>query len=95
MEGPQHGVLRGKIGKIKKSNVNPAWLAQKLLAADIIGEEEEIDAKKEDIPEEKRREDLVKLVMGNGAEGVFEKFVNILSSKRHLEWLEKEIKGKF
>ena len=32
MEKRAHGALRGKIGRIKESNVDPAWLAGELLA---------------------------------------------------------------
>ena len=95
MEGRAHGVLRGKIGRIKASNVDPVWLAGELVAADIIGEEEEQDARNTNVPKPERRGDLVDLIMGNGEEGVFQTFVNILLRKRHLKWLGKEIKGTY
>ena len=94
METIAYGVLGGKIGRIKDSSVDPAWLASQLLAADIIGEEEEMAARNTEIPKAQRREELVELVMGNGEEGVFETFVSILFKKRHLKWLGKELKGK-
>lgn len=33
MEETARGVLQSKIGRIKQSNVEPAWLADELLAA--------------------------------------------------------------
>ena len=93
MESRAYGVLRGKTARIKSSNVDPVWLAGELLAADIIGEEEEKDARNTNVPKPERRVELVELVMGNGEGGVFQTFVNILLRKRHLKWLGKEIKG--
>ena len=63
MERIAYGVLGGKIARIKDSSVAPAWLASQLLAADIIGEEEEIAARNTEIPKAQRREELVELVM--------------------------------
>ena len=94
MESPAYGVLGGKVGRIKSSNVDPAWLAGRLLAAKIIGEEEEERAKNADIPKPERRSELVETVQGNGRRGVFQTFVNILLSKPHLEWLGEELKGR-
>ena len=93
MESLAYGVLRGKTARIKLSNVDPVWLAGELLAADIIGEEEEQNARNTNVPKPERRGELVELVMGNGEGGVFQTFVNILLTKRHLKWLGKEIKG--
>ena len=93
MESRAYGVLGGKVGRIKSSNVDPAWLAQKLLAANIIGEEDEERAKNADIPKPERRGELVEIVQGNGRRGVFRTFVNILLSKPHLGWLGEELKG--
>ena len=93
MESRAYGVLGGKVGRIKSSNVDPAWLARQLLAASIIGEEDEERAKNADISKPERRGELVEIVQGNGRRGVFGTFVNILLSKPHLEWLGQELKG--
>ena len=93
MESRAHGVLGGKIGKIKSSNVNPGWLAEQLLAVDIVGPEDVEEAKNISVPKPDRRRDLVETVMGNGGEGVFQKFVDILLNKPNLKWLGKELKG--
>ena len=95
METRAHGVLGGKIGRIKQSNVNPAWLADQLFAAKIIGEEDVLDARNTAISKPERREELMQLVMGSGKEGAFHTFVKILLSKEHLIWLGNEIKGMF
>lgn len=93
METRAHGVLGGKIGRIKQSNVNPVWLADQLFAAKIIGEEDVMDARNTTSSKAERREELMQLVMGSGKEGVFHTFVKILLSKEHLTWLGNEIKG--
>ena len=49
MESRAHGVLGGKIGRIKISNVNPGWLAEQLLAVDIVGPEDVEEAKDKSI----------------------------------------------
>ena len=93
METRAHGVLGGKIGRIKQSNVNPVWLADQLFAAKIIGEEDVMDAHNTTSSKAERREELMQLVMGSGKEGVFHTFVKILLSKEHLTWLGNEVKG--
>ena len=93
MESPAHGVLGGKVGRIKGSNVDPAWLAEKLVAEKIIGKTDEERAKMAEVPEAQRRSKLVELVQGNGREGVFQILVKILLSEPHLDWLGKELKG--
>ena len=93
MESRAHGVLGGKIGRIKNSNVNPGWLAEQLEAADIVGSEDVKEAKDRRIPKPDRRSDLVETVMGNGGEGVFQNFVDILLKEPSLKWLGKELKG--
>ena len=93
MESRAYGVLGGKLERIKISNVDPTWLAAELLAAGIIGEEDEIASRNSNISKADRRGELVELVMGNGGQGVFQTFVAILLSKRHLQWLGNELKG--
>ena len=95
MENRAHGVLGGKIGRIKSSNVNPVWLAERLHAAKIVGKDDVENAKKDHIPKMERRRELVELVQGNGRRGVFQTFVNILLSEPHVEWLGRELKGKW
>ena len=95
MESRAYGVLGGKVGRIKASNVDPVWLAQQLLAAKIIGEEDVERAKNADISKPERRGELVEIIQGNGRRGVFQIFVNILLSKPHLEWLGEELKGRY
>ena len=93
MEKRAHGVLDGKIGRIKSSNVDPVWLAQKLLTANIIGENDLERAKDVEIPKPERRGELVEIVQGNGRRGVFQTFVNIFLSEPHLTWLGEELQG--
>ena len=93
MESRAHGVLGGKIGRIKSSNVNPGWLAEQLLEVDIVGPEDVEEAKNIRVLKPDRRSDLVETVMGNGGEGVFQKFVDILLNKPNLKWLGQELKG--
>ena len=95
MERRAYGVLGGKVERIKSSNVDPAWLARRLVEAEIIGEEDEERAKNASIPKPERRSELVEIVQGNGAPGVFQTFVNILLSKPHLKWLGGELKGRY
>ena len=91
MEKREYGVLGGKIGRIKCSNVDPVWLAERLKAADIIGKRDEDNAKRAYIPEDQRRVRLVELVVKKDA---FPTFVNILLSEPHLKRLGEELKGK-
>ena len=95
MDPPAYGVLRGKFGKIKSSNVNPAWLGERLYAANIIGQEEKERARSVDIAKSERLGELVDSVLGNGGRGVFETFVNILFSQPHLRWLADQLKGRY
>ena len=93
MEEPAHGVLRGKIGKIKRSNLDPAWLAGELLAAKIIGN---TDFQKASNPREEaadRLGELIEKVMGNGAPNVFQTFVGTLLREDHVKWLGEELNG--
>ena len=94
MESRAHGVLGGKISRIKESNVDPAWLAQRLYSAKIIGKADEERAKKSDVPEAQRCGKLVEMVQRNGRKGVFQTFVSILLSEPHLDWLGEELRGK-
>ena len=94
MERRAHGVLGGKISRIKESNVDPAWLAQRLYSAKIIGKADEERAKKSDVPEAQRCGKLVEMVQRNGRKGVFQRFVSILLSEPHLDWLGEELRGK-
>ena len=93
MEKRASDVLRGKMERFKESNVDPAWLAGKLLSAGIIGGNDVEKASDERELAAKRRGDLVLTVMGNGAPDVFQTFVNTLLSERHLKWLGEELKG--
>ena len=80
MERRAYGVLGGKIERIKYSNVDPAWLAEQLLSAKIIGKRDVEMAKNADIPKPERRSELVEIVQGNGRRGVFQKFVIFFSA---------------
>ena len=93
MESHPYGVLRGKLEKIKRSNIPPEWLAEELVAANVVGEEDRIAARDRAVPKAERREELLEAVMGNGAEGVFQTFVNILRKKSHLAWLVTELES--
>ena len=93
MESHPYGVLRGKLEKIKRSNIPPEWLAEELVAANVVGEEDRIAARDRAVPKVERREELLEAVMGNGADGVFQTFVNILRKKSHLAWLVAELES--
>ena len=93
MEERAYGVLRGKIGRIKGSNVDPAWLAGELLAAKIIGDAEFQRASNSREEEDERLGKLVGKVMRNGAPDVFQNFVSILLKLDHVKWLGEELKG--
>jgi len=93
MEKRAHGVLRGKIGRIKESNVDPAWLAGKLLAAGIIGDSDVEKASNDRELSTNRLGELVRTVMRNGAPGVFQTFVQILLDRVDVKWLGEELKG--
>ena len=93
MEERAYGVLRGKMGKIKRSNVDPAWLAGELLAANIIGNTDYQRASNSQVVADERRADLVLEVMGNGAPDVFQTLVSILLKENHVKWLGEELKG--
>ena len=93
MEERAYGVLGGKIGRIKRSNVDPAWLSEQLFSAKIIGKSDMERAKDVAIPKPERRGELVEIVLGNGRPDVFQTFVNIFLSEPHLEWLGEDLKG--
>ena len=94
MEKQAHGVLGGKIGRIRESNVDPAWLAGELLAAKIIGDADFRRASNTSREEDERLGKLVQKVMQNGAPDVFQTFVSILLKEDPVKWLGKELKGK-
>ena len=81
------------MGRIKGSNVDPAWLAGQLLAAHVIGEEDAARATRRGASASSRLGELVVVVTRNGRDGVFRTFVDILLGKPHIEWLGEEIKG--
>ena len=94
METRAYSVLRKNFERIKHSNADPGGLADELFAAGIIGEEDVKAARNIAISKPDRRVELLDSVTGNGEEGVFQTFVSILLSKRHLKWLGAVIKGK-
>ena len=93
MDEPEYGVLKGKLGKIKRSNVDTDWLADKLLEAEII---DKSDVGKINALEgaSARRAELTEMVLGHGGPNVFQIFVNILFGKPKLRWLANELNGK-
>ena len=94
MEEPAYGVLRGKLGRIKRSNVDPAWLAGELLAAKIIGTTDVQRATNAREIADERLGELVGVVMRNGAPDVFQAFVSILLKEDNVKWLGEELKGR-
>lgn len=93
MEDIAQGVLGRKIGRFKKSNIDPAWLAEELLAARIIGNR---DLRRASNPREEKVDrlgELLQTVMGNGAPDFLQTFVSIFLKEGHTEWLGKELKG--
>ena len=93
MEEPAYGVLRGKIGRIKRSNVDPNWLAGELLMAEIIKHRDLERACNYQEVADNRLAELVIKIMGNGAPDVFQTFVSILLKQDHVKWLGEELKG--
>ena len=94
MEEPAYGVLRGKLGRIKRSNVDPAWLAGELLAAKIIGTTDVQRATNAREIADERLGELVGVVMRNGTPDVFQAFVSILLKEDNVKWLGEELKGR-
>ena len=93
MENRGHGVLGGKIERIKNWDVDPAWLAEQLLAVDIVGPEDVEEAKTSSVSIPERRAQIVEAVRGNGGEGVFQTFVGVLLSQDRLQPLGQDLKG--
>ena len=93
MEEPERGVLIEKIGRIRGSNVDPAWLAGELLAAKIIGTSDRMRATNVWAIAGDRLGELVGVVMRNGARDVFQAFVSILLKEDNVKWLGEELKG--
>ena len=87
-------MLREKIGRIKGSNVDPAWLAGELLAATIIGDADfqRASNSREGVDAERLGKLVVK-IMQNGAADVFQTFVSILLKEDPVKWLGEELKG--
>ena len=93
MEARALHVLTTNFATITESNVDPACLAGKLLAAEIIGNN---DYQRASNPREStnvRLGELVDKVMRNGASNVFQTFVNILLREGHVKWLGEKLKG--
>ena len=95
MDDPAYSVLGGKLTKIKRSNVGPAWLGKELLAAEIVDVCDAERASDAQVPTDVRLAELVEMVLGNGAPGVFQTLVGILLRKPHLKWLAKDLKGTY
>ena len=86
-------MLQEKIGRIKRSNVDPTWLAGELLAVKIIGNADFQRASNSREEEDERLGKLVEKVMRNGAPDVFQTFISILLKLDHVKWLGEELKG--
>ena len=84
MEKAARNVPRKEMPSITGSNVDPAELSEKLLAAGIIGPNQMQQAAHQGTPAPQRLRDLVVNMMGNGKPGVFETFVTILLDEE--EW---------
>ena len=93
MENRGHGVLGGKIEKIKNWDVDPVWLAEQLLAVDIVGPKDVEEAKPSSVSIPARRAQIVEAVRGNSREGVFQTFVGVLLSQDRLQPLGQDLKG--
>ena len=93
MEELACSVIRGKISRIKKSNVDPAELSGELLARGIIGTNDVQKASLQGNAASERRGELFLTIMGNGAPGTFFTLVEILLRKPEWKWLGEELKG--
>lgn len=93
MEEPGKGVIDRMAPRIRASNVEPAWLAAELLAESIIGTDVVMMAGNPHAIAPERLGRLLLAVTGNGEPGVFQKFVEIFLSTRHLSWLGKELRS--
>ena len=93
MEERAYGVLRRKIGRIREFNVDPVWLAEKLLAVNIIGITDFQRASNSREMADERLRELVFTVMRNGAPNVFQVFVEILLRENIVKWLGEELRG--
>ena len=95
MDDPAYRVLRGKLKRIKRSNVDPAWLGKELLTAEIVDVCDAERARDAQVPTDVRLGELVEMILGNGAPDVFQTLVGILFRKPHIKWLAKDLKGTF
>ena len=86
-------MIKRKMPKIKKSNVDPVELSELLLASDIIGTGDAQRAWCTDKLASERLGELFLKIMGNGAPGTFQKLVDILLDKGEWKWLGSQLKG--
>ena len=93
MDDPAYSVLRDKLKKIERSNVDPAWLGKELLTAEIVDVCVAERARDAQVPTDVRLGELVKMILRNGAPDVFQTLVGILFRKPHIKWLAKDLKG--
>ena len=92
MEERAYSVLQKNFVVLKSSNMDPAWLAGKLLAAGIIGLTEHQRACNSAEIAEDRLGKLIENVMRSGAPDVFQTFVTILLCTDHVKYLGQKLK---
>lgn len=95
MEKVGSDVLLGNIERLKASSVDPARFAGKLQEADIITKDEEETGSTDTFSASEQWGYLLSLVIKNSADGVFQKFINVLltDSEKELKELGKDMKG--
>ena len=93
MEEPGKGVIETMTDKIRESKVEPAWLAGKLLAVNIIDSDDMTTAINTKNDASERLLQLLLTVTGNGRPGAFQTFVEIFLRSRKWDWLGEKLKG--
>lgn len=88
-----YDALKELFPRFTGSQVDPAWLADELLAKNIIGRNIVHYASNQYHETDDRLRKVLFSVMGSGKRGVFEDLVNILLKKDEHSWLGQELLG--
>lgn len=88
-----HDALTKLFSRFTSSQVDPGWLADQLLTRYIIGADTQDYAGNPYHTKSERLRRVLREVMGNGREGVFQDLVDILLENETYSWLGRELKG--
>ncbi len=89
-----HDALTKLFSRFTRSQVDPGWLADQLLTQYIIGEDTQDYAANPYHSRAERLRRVLREVMGNGREGVFQDLAGILLESETYSWLGRELKGR-